>query len=254
MKVLIIEDEPAASKRLAKMLTSIDDSISIIAVIESVEDAVNWFRKNEEPDLAMVDIQLSDGRCFDIFSQVDVECPLVFTTAYDEYAVDAFKVNSIDYLLKPIDRKALNNAIKKYHNLKQKFGRENKVKLDALLTRLDIEKPVYKSRFLVKSGQSFQTISTRDIIAFYIESQLGFLITNAGKKIVIDQSLDELETILDPDKFFRINRQMIVAIDAIQSIHQYFNSRLKLNLIIDYQDDVLVSRNKVQNFKKWLDR
>ncbi len=146
MKVLIIEDEPAASKRLAKMLTSIDDSISIIAVIESVEDAVNWFRNNEEPDLAMVDIQLSDGRCFDIFSQVDVECPLVFTTAYDEYAI------------------------------------------------------------------------------------------------------------LDPDRFFRINRQMIVAIDAIQSIHQYFNSRLKLNLINDYQDDVLVSRNKVQNFKKWLDR
>ena len=254
MNILIIEDEEAASKRLKKMLEKLDPLIRILDVVDSVEDAVQWFKKNEEPDLVMMDIQLSDGRCFEIFNKVQVECPIIFTTAYDEYAVEAFKVNSIDYLLKPIDQNALEKSITKYLSLKEKFGQENRDKLEAIIEKLSLEKPSFKSRFLVKSGQSFKTILTNDIMYFFIENQLVFLTTEANKKYIIDNSLDELETMLDPDIFFRINRQMIVSIDAISAIHQYFNSRLKLDILPEFNDDVLVSRNKVQGFKKWLDR
>lgn len=254
MNILIIEDEEAASKRLKKMLLKIDPLIRVVDIIDSVEDAITWFKKNDEPDLVMIDIQLSDGRCFEIFKKTDVECPIIFTTAYDEYAVEAFKVNSIDYLLKPIDQKALEKSINKYHALRKKFGQEDKTKLDAIIERLAIDKPSFKSRFLVKSGQSFQAVSTSEIMYFFIENQLVFMATSGIKKYIIDNSLDELESMIDPDMFFRINRQMIVSLDAIKAIHQYFNSRLKLDLSPEFNEDVLVSRNKVQGFKKWLDR
>jgi two-component system, LytTR family, response regulator len=254
MDILIIEDEPAASNRLKKMLAKIDPDTHVLAVIEGVEDAVNWFKNNAEPDLVMMDIQLSDGKCFDIFEHVTVECPMIFTTAYDEYAVDAFKQNSIDYLLKPVDQGALESSINKFKKLKKRFSSENQAAMEAVLKGLVTSQPAYKSRFLVKSGASFHSIVAEDICYFVIETQLVFMVTRKEKKFMLDSTLDELESILDPDAFFRINRQMIVALDAIKTLHPYFNSRLKLDLFPPYHEDVLVSRNKVPGFKKWLDR
>jgi len=252
MRVLIIEDELPASKRMTKMIRSMDPSIDIAAVIESVDDGVAWLETNAPPDLIFADIQLSDGSSFEIFKKIRVECPVVFTTAYDEYALEAFKVNSIDYLLKPIDQTALVKSIEKFNRLKKTWADENTGKLEALLRGMELKKPEYKSRFLVKSGQAMQTVAVRDISYFYIDTQLVFLITIAGKKFMLENTLDELEHVLDPDSFFRINRQMIVSLNSIKKIHPYFNSRLKLDLEPDFIKDVLVSRKKVNQFKGWL--
>ena len=179
---------------------------------------------------------------------------MIFTTAYDEYAVDAFKHNSIDYLLKPIDQGLLESSINKLKKLREKFSGENRLAMEAVLKKIVTSKPVFKSRFLVKSGSSFHSIVAEDIRYFVIETQLVFMVTRNEKKFMLDDTLDELESVLDPNSFFRINRQMIVALDSIKTLHPYFNNRLKLDLFPPCQEDVLVSRNKVPAFKKWLDR
>lgn len=254
MNVLIIEDETAASKRLKSLLLKINPDMAIQAVIDSIDDAVEWLTNNDEPDIIFADIQLSDGICFDIFRKVQPRCAVIFTTAFDEYAVEAFKVNSIDYLLKPVHLEDLRKSIDKFHAMKRVFGSGGKDKLQSLLTLLDQGEKEFKTRFLVKSGQTMRPILTQDIAYFLIESQLVFLIDKNGNRFLVEYSLDDLETLLDPEGFFRINRQMIVSLGAVSAIHPYFNSRLKLDLHPPSKIEILVSRMKVSDFKHWLDR
>lgn len=254
MNILILEDEASASKRLKTMLRKIVPDVAILAVLDSVEDAVAWLRANDEPDIIFADIQLSDGICFDIFRQVNLMCPVVFTTAYDEYAVEAFRVNSIDYLLKPIHPDKLKNSIDKLHSMKLAFGRGKPAKLDSLLKLLDRGEKGYKTRFLVKSGQTMKSIPAESAAYFVIDNQLVFLINEEKKRYLIEHTLDDLEALLDPSLFFRINRQMIVSFKALSAIHSYFNNRLKLDLEPGTGADIYVSRKRVGDFKKWLDR
>ncbi|MBA4367022.1 MAG: DNA-binding response regulator [Desulfobacterium sp.] len=254
MKVVIIEDEMAASRRLEKMLKKIDPQIEILAMLDSIDDTVNWLTNNGEPDIIFADIQLSDGVCFDIFKHVQTKSAVIFTTAYDEYAVEAFKVNSIDYLLKPINPEALSRSIEKFHNLKMTYAESDKNRFESLLSMLDQTGKDYKSRFLVKTGQNMKIVSTNEIAYFLIENQLVFLITKQNNRFLIEQTLDELEKRLDPKLFFRINRQMIISLDSVRTIHPYFNSRLKLDVTPDRELEILVSRMKVNDFKKWIDQ
>jgi two-component system, LytTR family, response regulator LytT len=254
MKVLIVEDEMSASRRLEKMLKKIDPKIEILAIIDSIDDTVNWLTNNKDPDIIFADIQLSDGVCFDIFKQVQTKSAVIFTTAYDEYAVEAFKVNSIDYLLKPINPEALSRSIEKFHTLKITYAESDINRFKSLLSMLDQTGKDYKSRFLVKTGQNMKIVSTDEIAYFLIENQLVFLITKQNNRFLIEQTLDELEKRLDPKLFFRINRQMIISLDSVRTIHPYFNSRLKLDVTPAHDSEILVSRMKVNDFKKWIDQ
>lgn len=254
MNILIIEDETAASNRLKSMLHGIDPSIIVLAIIDSIEDAVAWLLSHQEPDIIFADIQLSDGICFDIFRQVQPQCAVIFTTAYDEYAMDAFTVNSIDYLLKPIHAEDLKKSLAKYQAMKIVFSSEKEHPIQSLLSQLDRKGKPYKTRFLVKSGQNMKPVSIEEAAYFMIESQLVFLITHDNKRYLVEHTLDELEKSLDPDRFFRINRQMIISLSSVAAIYPYFNSRLKLDLIPALDSEILVSRMKVSDFKNWLDR
>ncbi len=254
MNIIIIEDELSASNRIKKMLQEIDPMMEVLGVLESVEDAINWLKNNKEPDIIIADIQLSDGLSFEIFDGVNVESTVIFTTAYDEYAIEAFKVNSIDYLLKPIDIKELGKSIQKYRKLENKYSHTYRGNFESLLNQIKTGRSEYKSRFLVKSGQSFQTIPAEDIQYFFIQDQLVFIKTIHDKKYIVESSLDDLEKRVNPNTFFRINRQMIISINSIESIHQYFNSRLMLRLKLPFPGEVIVSRLKVGDFKSWLDR
>ncbi|GAB6094971.1 LytTR family DNA-binding domain-containing protein [Desulfatiferula olefinivorans] len=254
MNVLIIEDETAAAKQMTSMLSRIDPAITILAVIDSIDDAVDFLTHHDEPDIIFADIQLSDGVCFEIFRQIQPGCAVIFTTAFDEYAVEAFKVNSIDYLLKPIHQEDLKKSLDKYHAMKRAFGSPSPERLTALLSLLDQGDTSHKTRFLVKSGQTLRPVQARDAAYFLIDSQLVFLVTRSGSRFLVEHTLDELEGLLDPNAFFRINRQMIVSLDAVSAIHPFFNSRLSLDLTPPLPSEVLVSRMKVSDFKKWLDR
>lgn len=252
MNILIIEDEPAAAKRLRKLLPAVDPAIEVMAAIDSVEDAIGWFQKNDPPDLAFVDVQLADGTCFEIFDAIDPGCPLIFVTAYDEYAIRAFKLNSIDYLLKPVDPKELKQAMEKF----QRYGKptaDPSSNLTALLAHLDAGNKAYKSRFLVKTRDAYYTVACGDLAYIFIENQLVYLVTRDGKHHPVDSSLDELEKVLDPSHFHRINRQMVVCADAVRSVSKWFNSRLILDLSPPHPGEVVVSREKVSGFKQWLD-
>lgn len=252
MNILIIEDEPAAAKRLVKLLPAVDSAIEVTAVIDSVEDAIGWFQQNDPPDLAFVDVQLSDGTSFEIFDSIDPGCPLIFVTAYDEYAIRAFKLNSIDYLLKPVDPKELKQAMEKF----QRYGKpaaDTASNLAALLEHLDAGQKAYKSRFLLKSKDAYYTVSCGDLSYIFIEEQLVRLVTRDGKLHPVDSSLDELEKVLDPTQFYRINRQMMVRAEAVRSVSKWFNSRLILELSPPHTGEVVVSREKVSGFKRWLD-
>jgi two-component system LytT family response regulator len=252
MKVLILEDEFYASDRLKKLLRIIDSSIEILAVIETVENAILWIKNNREPDLMFVDIQLSDGISLDIFEKIQVECAIIFTTAYDEYAIQAFKVNSIDYLLKPINLKNLKNSIEKYKRLKDKYAGEIRENIKILMNQLDLKKEKYKTRLLVKTGSVMQSINIEKIAYFFIKNQLCFLMTKDKERFALDYNLDEIERLVNPEMFFRVNRQVIVSQKSIKKIHPFFSSRLLLDLEPDTSEDVIVSKRKVSLFKKWM--
>ncbi len=252
MNILIIEDELPAARRLRSLVEKLKIQASILEVIDSVEDAVDWFQKQVKPDLIFMDIQLADGLSFDIFNQVEVKAPVIFTTAFDQYALKAFKVNSIDYLLKPIDPQELELAFEKY----QKHYQQNAV-YDYQSIRQLMEQMVnrsYKERFLVKMGQQLSYLPVEDIAYFYSEDGLVHALDKKGKRYIIDFTLDQLEEVLQPDNFFRINRKVITGLKAINKIHTYFNSRLKLELQPSVLDEVIVSRDRVPDFKQWLDK
>lgn len=253
MRIIIIEDEDYAAERLESILVSIDGCIQIEAVIESVYDAIAWLRRHTVPDLIFLDVQLSDGICFEIFNTVDITCPVILTTAYDEYAIQAFKLNSIDYLLKPVDRHAMEQSLEKFHRLKNNSPDQAMRNIDALLDHLQLNKTIYKNRFLVKHRGAYHTIPSEDILLFFTESQLVHLLTKEERRRQVEYTLNDIEERVDPDRFFRINRQMIVSVEAIKSIGDYFNHRLKLKLCIEFAKDIIVSRGKVHAFKTWLD-
>jgi two-component system, LytTR family, response regulator len=249
MNCLIIEDEKVAAERLLGLIKNYDQSIEIIGIIQSVKNAVKWLNTNQAPDLIFMDIQLADGLSFEIFEQTIVKAPVIFTTAYDEYALKAFKVNSIDYLLKPIDQNELNNAIDKF--TKNNTPKEIPTQIfDNILQTLTKN---YKNKFVIKVGEHIKVFSTDDVQCFCSMEKYTFLQNISGRDYAINYSLDQLEELLDPAKFFRINRKFIVSFSAISDIVSYSNSRLQVKLLSNTSDDLIVSREKVQDFKKWLE-
>jgi len=251
MNILIIENEKPAADKLIRLLMKIDKSISVLGVLETVEDSINRIKENPQPDLILMDIQLDDGLCFEIFETVSIDIPVIFTTAYDEYTLKAFKVNSIDYLLKPVDEGLLRAALAKFMKLhadKDPFRRDFKQLLYEFRNQ-------YKSRFLIKIGEKYRSVPTSEISHFHINERSVFLSDKHGKDYGIDYSLDQLQNLLDPRKFFRINRECIVNIESISLMHSYSSSRMQLLLNGQEKEELfVVSREKVADFKKWIDR
>ncbi len=254
MKVLIIEDEYPAVERLQKLLHKLDEPITVAAIQDSVEGAISWLQQQPAPDLILSDIQLSDGLSFEIFEKVLVHSPVIFTTSYDEYAIRAFQVKSVDYLLKPVKLEALRAAIDKYKSMKETFsGNRHAEKLEQLLDSLQHSGKSYKKRFLVKKGEQLIPVEDEQVAYFHAENELVFLYTPEGRKYLVDYTLEQVDDLLNSARFFRINRQYILHIQSIREIHTYFNSRLKLYLKPEATEDVLVSKSKVRDFKTWLE-
>ncbi len=248
MKAVIVEDENLSARNLKSILDEIGD-IEVIAFLDSIEDAVNWFGKEEHLDILFLDIHLADGSSFEIFNQIEIDCPIIFTTAYDEYALNAFKVNSISYLLKPLAKKDVQEALQKLKRLRS----ENTATLDikSLLGSLRNQHQ-YKSHFLVSSkGEKLFPLKTDDIAYIHIDEGLIKAHTHGGKIHFMDQTLDELDTQLNPVNFHRVNRQYILSKNAVKDIDQWFNSRLSVNLNIPVKEKILISRVKVSDFKNW---
>lgn len=248
MKALVIEDEILASKHLLQVLEQVGD-ISVIAVLDSITETVEWFRNNPQPDIVFMDIHLADGSAFEIFNHADIACPIVFTTAYDEYAMKAFKVNSIDYLLKPIEPADVQAALNK---LKGLSGSETmKSALNNFITSYG-KTSKYRKHFLIPSkGDKLIPLQTSDLACFYIDAGMVKAFSSDGKAYKFDYTLEELEEMLDPELFFRANRQYIISRTAIRDIDLWFNSRLSVNLKIAVPEKILISKARISEFKKW---
>ncbi len=251
MKVIIIEDEHLTAQRLENMLHKYDSNIEILEVLPSVAESVEWFKNNEDPDLVFMDIHLEDGQSFSIFETINIQVPVIFTTAYDEYTIKAFKVNSIDYLMKPLNYEELVHAIEKYKRLYQQSKDEGHG-IEALLQSLQKKEPEYKQRFLVSIGSRLRTLEADEINYFYSADKITFLVTKDNQRFPIDYSLDKLALILDPKLYYRINRQTMVKLSAIANIHVYPKGKIKLDLTPPLKEDVFVSMDKVTEFKEWL--
>ena len=249
MNCLIIEDEKVAAERLSGLIKNYDQSIEILEIIQSVKNSVKWLNTNQAPDLIFMDIQLADGLSFEIFEQTIVKTPVIFTTAYDEYALKAFKVNSIDYLLKPIDQGELNTAIEKFNE----NNKSNEIPTQVFDNILQSLTKNYKNKFVIKVGEHIKVFKIDDVQCFYSMEKYSFLQNNSGGDYAIDYSLDQLEGLLDPARFFRINRKFIVSSSAISDIISFTNSRLQVKLLSNTSDDLIVSREKVHGFKNWLE-
>lgn len=251
MNVIIIEDEKPSARRLQRMLKALD--LEAETMLHSVEESIQWFQNNEHPDLIFLDIQLSDGLSFEIFETMDIKSAVIFTTAYDEYALQAFKLNSIDYLLKPIDDMELKKAVEKY---KGRAPQKQTVTLDFNDIKNLLVNPLerdYKKRFSVKVGQHLKLINIEDIECFYSENKGTYAYTNAGRNYLLDTTLDNLSNELEPEVFFRINRKFYVNINAIKDMVSYTNSRLQIKLNRFNEQDVIVARERVKDFKDWLE-
>ncbi|MBC8109981.1 MAG: response regulator transcription factor [Verrucomicrobia bacterium] len=254
MKALIIEDEYPAAERLTKLIQKIDATIEISAVLESISLAKLWFARNPSPELIFSDIQLSDGLSFEIFESISVKSPVIFTTSYDEYAIKAFKHKSIDYLLKPIKPQELANALAKFKDMKSGFSANDyALRIDSLIDSLKTSEKKYKSRFLVKQQEQLIPVSQEEIAYFFTANEMVCLVRKDKKQFLVDYTLEELEKIVDPAYFFRLNRQVITSANAIQKIYTYFNGKLKLELTPEISQEVVVSREKAPVFKLWLE-
>ena len=250
MNVLIIEDEKPSARRLQRMLKNLD--VEANEMLHSVEESINWFQNNQHPDLIFLDIQLSDGLSFEIFESIEVNSAIIFTTAYDEYALQAFKLNSIDYLLKPIDDEELENAVNQF---KRQLPQRKAVTLDFNDIKQLLVNPIereYKKRFSVKVGQHLKLINIDDIECIYSENKGTYLHTNEGRNYLLDTTLEQLEDDLEPHTFFRINRKFYVNINAIVDMISYTNSRLQIKLKNYNEQEVIVARERVKDFKNWL--
>lgn len=252
MNAIIIEDESLTARRLEGMLQKYDPGIKVLSVLPSVQEAVAWLGAHPEPNLVFMDIHLEDDLAFKIFELVRLTTPVIFTTAYDEYMIQAFKVNSVDYLLKPINYDELVQALEKFKSLKKLYAQPN---LDALLQFIGQKnEPAYKERFMITVGTKLRSIETRDISYFYSEEKITFMVTRDGQHLPIDFSLDKLTSLLDPKIFFRISRQYLVGFPAIQAAHTYLKGKLKLDLLPRPKVEALVSTDRVTEFKEWMGR
>ena len=257
MKVLIIEDEELAVKKLRKTLESVDSSAEVVGVADSIRSSVTWLQQNPAPDLILMDIELADGQSFEIFDKVEVKSTVIFTTSYDEYALKAFKVNSVDYLLKPIQKEDLQVALNKLKTMKTMYGSlpsADPLNVENLVKELQqkLQPKEFRKRFLVKHAQKLVSVEVDEIAYFYSDGRLNFFKTLDNKKFVVDYTMDELEEMLDPEKYFRISRSFYVSIASIDQIHDYFGNRLMLHLKPAVDKESIVSREKVTDFKKWM--
>ncbi len=253
MNVLIIEDEPLAAERLASLVKGLHPDVQVHAIVDSVKRSVEWISKNPSVDLIFMDIQLADGLSFEIFEKVEVTAPVIFTTAYNEYALKAFKVNSIDYILKPVDKDELAAAFKKYQSLTQPQTSSNKM-MESISYAMQMLTKKYKERFVIKVGEHLKSVEVNEILFFFSLEKTSFAQTKDGRKHILDFTLDQLEGLVDPKRYFRINRKYIVSIDCFQDMISYTNSRIKLVLKTSDDNDVIVARERVLEFKEWLDR
>jgi DNA-binding LytR/AlgR family response regulator len=254
MKVLILEDEPGAAQNLLDLIHEVDEAIEVLAILESVKETVTWLGKHPAPDLGFFDIRLADGLSFEVFEKASVDFPVIFTTAYDEYALQAFKVNSIDYLLKPVDKAALRIALLKYRSIYQRedsFDSES-VRRSIRDVRLHEDKR-YKKSFLVYVKDQIIPVPVDQIAYFFLENELVYCRTYDNKKFILDQALDKIGSQLNPNDFYRSNRQYLVSRQAIQSVVQHFNRKLKLRLTPEPEEEVFISKTKATAFKGWLE-
>lgn len=249
MNAVIIEDEKLAAQKLESMLSKIQPNLKIIKVMGSIEDAIDFFQNESKVDLVFMDIHLSDGSSFNIFDKIEIKAPIIFTTAYDEYALKAFKVNSIDYLLKPIAQSDLRSALDKLMNISAINGADDIKKLIATFKE---NKSAYKQRFLVSYGSQIKSIKAEDAAYFYADNKMVFLANYDGHKYVTDETMDQLENALDPMEFFRVNRSFIIGINAIKQMHTYSRSRIKIDLMPACEKECIVSTEKCSDFKAWL--
>jgi len=249
MNAIIIEDENLTAQRLEGLLKKYDPAIKVLATLPSVEESVQWLRRHDAPDLVFMDIHLEDDLCFKIFELAPLHSPVIFTTAYDEYMIKAFKVNSIDYLLKPVNPDELTAALEKFKALKSQFSKPD---FDTLLQYIGQRAPEYKTRFMITVGNKIRSIETADIAYFYSDEKITFMVTREGQHLPIDFSLDKLNTLLDPRQFFRANRQYLVGFEAIQNVFTHFKGKLKLELLPKNKHEVFVSGDRMTDFKEWL--
>lgn len=248
MRTLIIEDEKPAADKLKKAIQKTGMGIEIIAQLDSVQSAIQWLRTQEQPELVFMDIELSDGLCFKIFETVSVPCPIIFTTAYDEYWQEAFELNSIDYLLKPVKQEKLEAALKKYDTLKQYFASN----FQQLMQTKQSNLPAYKKRFLVKRGSDYISVKTEDIAYFYATHKLVCMVNKKAEKFILDISLSDIEKQIDPVTFYRINRKYLVNMSAIKRIKSYPKSKLEVEVEPSVNDEIIISQENVAAFKDWM--
>lgn len=254
MRIVIVEDEAFAADALEVLIRKLRPAAEVLARLESVEEAIEWFEEQQHPDLIFCDIHLSDGSSFEIFREVEVKCPVIFTTAFNEYAIEAFKVNSVDYLLKPVKKEELKKAIEKYESLQQGSLASEMANLQNLLKNsASAKSTTKKTRFMVKSGQSIKAIPTAEVAYFLAEEGVVLLVTYAGKRYIVNYTLDQLEEQLEEQVFFRANRQLITNIKAVREVNPYFKGRLHLLLEPAPKDDQIISSGKASAFKEWLD-
>lgn len=254
MNLVIIEDEKRAARRIEALLKEINPDLNVLSILHSVQEANAWFDKNTLPDLIISDIQLGDGRAFDILESISELPPVIFTTAYDEYAIKAFKSNGIDYLLKPIDKAELARSIDKFLKLKKA---DNPIDIQQLAAILNTERKVFKSRFMIKVGEKLKSVPSDEIACFYSLNGGTYIHTIEKRNYTIDYSMDQLDELMDERSFFRINRKLMISFNSIEAIHTWSGSRLRIELscaISELEDDMLVSRERVKEFKEWLDR
>ncbi|WP_442266397.1 LytR/AlgR family response regulator transcription factor [Tenacibaculum sp. ZS6-P6] len=249
MKIIIVEDESLAVEKLERYLLKYDGTIEISTKLDSIQSAVEFFQSENEFDVVFMDVQLTDGLSFEIFNQTKIEKPIIFVTAFDEYAIDAFKVNSIDYILKPITFTDISKAMTKLKSMQNLFKKTEVVSNVAK----DLIKRKFKDRFLVKLGNHIHSVKTDEISLFYAEGRTVYLVTNSGKKYILDFKLEDLVKILNPKNFFRVNRTFIVGINPIKDVLVYSNSRLKITTSFQLEKEIIVSREKVSLFKNWFE-
>ncbi len=251
IQLLMLEDEDPAAKRLQKFLKEMDEPVEVAAVLESISKAKEWLQQNKEPDLMLVDIHLADGNSLELFKQAEINCPVIFITAYNEYALQAFKLNSIDYLLKPVKKEELYNAITKFK--KQKAKEQSPVNYSKLLEAMQqpaVEK--YRERFIIRYGEHIKTIETKDAAYFYTEARANFLVTTDARRYVVDFNLDQLDSMLNPAMYFRINRQFIISLQSIEEMTAWTKARVLIKLKPASKHETIVSTERAADFKKWL--
>ena len=251
MKAIIIEDESVAAQALQSLIQEIDPDIEIVTILETIEESVEWFEEQPQPDLVFMDIHLADGSSFAIFDKVEITCPIIFTTAYDEYALKAFEVNSIDYLLKPINKSDLERALNKFQHLTAAAKEQEKASLEGLLAQMGAAKKKYKTCFLIPERDKLIPLATSNIAYIYIDTKTVKAIAMDGHTYYLNQTLDDIMAQLDPEHFFRANRQFIISRNAVKDLSVWFGNKLAVNLTVPVPEKIIVSKARVGEFKTW---